>query len=263
MHEPLRILISRPGDRALPLRRAIEALGAEVVELAAMRLEVLPETTEMRQAWLDFDQYHRVVAVSPFAARCVADELDRYWPQLPIGPHFYAVGTGTARVLHDRLGVRVHVPPVGEENTSEALLTLPSLQDLAHQRVLMAAGEGGRALLGEEFARRGARVTRLALYRRVLAAPCVRASEYLAGGNFTALVVSSGELLEHLAGWCSSVALNQPLIVSSRRLATLAQTLGYSYPIVAQGATPVALADAVANVLGKVDSVDHDDLEKG
>lgn len=263
MHDSPRVLISRPGDGALPLRRAIEALGAEVVDLAAMHLEVLPETAEMRKVWLDLDQYHRVIVISPFAAQCLAAGLDRYWPQLPIGPRFYAVGTGTARVLHGRLGVRVHVPPADEENSSESLLTLPSLQQPTRQRVLLAAGEGGRSLLGDELARRGAQVTRLALYRRVLCAPCDTASRHLAEGNFTALVVSSGELLEHLAGWCSSVALNQPLIVSSRRLATLAQTLGYSYPIVAQGATPAVLAEAVANVLGNVDSVDHDDLEKG
>ena len=37
--------------------------------------------------------------------------------------------------------------------------------------MLLAAGEGGRALLGETLAARGAELTRLALYRRRLLDP--------------------------------------------------------------------------------------------
>lgn len=257
-----RVLITRPGDRAGPLREALEALGADVEAIEAMRLEALPETPRIRQAWLDFDTYQRVVVVSPFAAECLATGLDKYWPQLPLGPHFYAVGAGTAQVLHDRLGVRVHLPPASHGDTSEALLQLASLQRLEEQRVLLVAGEGGRALLAESLEYRGSRLTRLAIYRRMLVSPTGMASAHLTEGNFSALVVTSGELLEHLAGWCSKAALNQPLIVSSQRLATLAQTLGYLRPVVAQGATPAALAAVVADVCD-LNGADHDDLEKG
>ncbi|MEC9482013.1 MAG: uroporphyrinogen-III synthase [Halomonas sp.] len=257
-----RVLITRPGSRAQPLRRAMEERGAEVESVEAMRLVALPESQASRQAWLDFDLFQRVVVVSPFAAECLAEGLDRYWPQLPVGPAFYAVGAGTAQVLNERLGVRVRLPEPGAgEDTSEALLRLASLQRLEEQRLLLVAGEGGRALLAETLAQRGARLTRLALYRRERVAPSGRALQCLREGDFCALVVTSGELLEHLAGWCSEKALNQPLIVSSQRLATLAHTLGYMRPIVAQGATPAALAVAVANVCN-LDGADHDDLKR-
>ncbi|SHF30140.1 uroporphyrinogen-III synthase [Modicisalibacter ilicicola DSM 19980] len=257
-----RVLITRPGARGRPLRRALEDLGVEVESLEVMRLEGLPEAQDTRRAWLDFDHYHSVVVVSPFAAECLAEALDRYWPQLPLGPGFYAVGAGTAQVLNERLGVRVRVPPASQENTSEALLALPSLQRLEHRRVLLVAGEGGRTAIAETLERRGARVDRVALYRRQLVAPTGMAARRLADGDFDVMVVTSGELLEHLAGWCSRAALNQPLIVSSQRLATLAQTLGYLHPRVAQGATPAALVAAVADVCN-LDGADHDDLEKG
>lgn len=258
-----RILITRPGQRARPLRQALEAVGADVESVEVMRLEALPETQAIRQAWLDVDLFQRIVVVSPFAAECLAEGLDRYWPQLPLGPRFYALGTGTARVLHDRLGVRVHLPgDDATEDTSEALLRLASLQCLDEQRVLLVAGENGRTLLADSLQQRGARLTRLALYRRLLVPPSGMASLRLQEGDFSALVVTSGELLEHLAGWCSAKALNQPLIVSSQRLATLAHTLGYLRPRVAQGATPAALAAAVADVCN-MDGADHDDLEKG
>ncbi|WP_189467021.1 uroporphyrinogen-III synthase [Litchfieldella qijiaojingensis] len=259
-----RVLITRPGSRAMPLVRAIEALGAEVKPLEIMRQEPLVETQAMRNAWLDFDQFSKVVVVSPFAADCLAESLDRYWPQLPVGPHFYAVGRATAETLHERLAVRVRVPPPGPEDTSEALLSLPSLQALDEQKVLLVAGEGGRALLAETLETRGARLTRLALYRRVLTPPDETSARMLSRGDFTALVVSSGEILDHLAGWCTQAALNQPLIVSSQRLATLAGSLGFADLRVAQGATPNALAATVAEAcdLDGAD-IDHDDLDKG
>lgn len=256
------VLITRPGERGLSLARAIAALGAEVESLEVMRQERLEETSRERAAWLDFDHFHKAVVVSPYAANCLIEAVERYWPQLPVGVEFYAVGGATAQALHRAWGVRVRIPPRGLENTSEALLTLGSLQRLDEQKVLLVAGEGGRLLLGNTLAQRGARVTRLALYRRVLMEPRDAPGERLMTGNYAALVISSGEILEHLAGWCKKAALNQPLIVSSRRLATLAEQLGFVDCHVAEGATPAALAHAVARVCN-LGGADHDDLEKG
>ncbi|MCK2185633.1 uroporphyrinogen-III synthase [Halomonas getboli] len=257
------VLICRPGPRAAALAEAIAARGYVVERGEVMALEPLPESQAHRNAWLDFDRFRRVVVVSPFAAECLAEALDRYWPQLPVGIDYYAVGAATAEVLHRELGVRVHLPPAGDGDTSEALLGLGSLQRLDEQPVLLAAGEGGRALLGDTLAARGAQLTRLALYRRRLLDPDAAFRRRLASGDYRALVASSGEILEHLARWCSRAALHQPLIVSSTRLATLAGTLGFRRPVVAAGATPAALAKAVAEEDPERADVDHDDLEKG
>ncbi|MFB9145262.1 uroporphyrinogen-III synthase [Halomonas alkalicola] len=259
------VVITRPGERGDVLAAAIEARGLPVARLEALRLEALPETPEQRAAWLDFDQFRRVVVVSPFAAECLAEALDRYWPQLPVGIDYYAVGAATAAALHQTLGVRVHVPPAAAgEDTSEALLQLGSLQRLDGEKILLVAGEGGRTLLAETLAARGARLTRLAVYRRTPLSPSPDMQRRLARGDFRALVVSSGEILEHLARWCTGAALNQPLIVSSARLATLAGKLGFRAPVVASGATPTALTTALAAACHSQEAdVDQDDLEKG
>ncbi|QTF92624.1 uroporphyrinogen-III synthase, partial [Halomonas sp. BM-2019] len=113
------VVITRPGERG-------DVLAA------------LPESSAPRAAWLDFDHFRRVVVVSPFAAECLAEALDRYWPQLPVGIDYYAVGAATAEALHARLGVRVHVPPASAgEDTSEALLRLGSLRELTGEQVLL------------------------------------------------------------------------------------------------------------------------------
>lgn len=259
------VLICRPGARAKPLVDAVSALGVDVVQGEVMRLEALEETPDMRSLWLDFDQFRRVLVVSPFAAECLAEALDRYWPQLPAGIDYYAVGAATAEALHRLLGVRVRIPPPeAGEDTSEALLTLRSLQRLDNERALLVAGEGGRTLLADTLTERGARMARLAVYRRLLIPPPPALHQRLSTGDYQALVVSSGEILEHLARWCSPAALNQPLIVSSTRLATLAGELGFRLPVVASGATPAALAAAVARVRDpETADIDHDDLEKG
>ncbi|WP_417329418.1 uroporphyrinogen-III synthase [Halomonas cupida] len=241
------VLITRPGTRARALADAIEARGLPVVQLELMAHEDVPETAQMRAIWLDIDHFHKVVVISPTAAEHLIAALDRYWPQLPQGLNLYAVGSATASVLHQALGVRVRVPsPEAGEETSEALLELGSLRQLAHQRVLLVAGEGGRSLLGDSLAQRGATVTRVEVYRRRLLTPSSEAKVMLDQAHYRALVVSSGEILEHLARWCSQTAFDQPLVVSSQRLARLAEKLGFRVPVVASGATPAALAAAVA-----------------
>lgn len=240
------VLICRPGERGEALAAALSERGESVESLNVMQLEALPEDPVTRRIWLDIDQYHKIIVISPFAALCLSEALDRFWPQLPVGIDYYSVGSATASTLYNQLGVRVHVPsPTAGEDTSEALLALASLQQLNHQRVLLVAGEGGRPLLAETLAERGAEVTRIAVYRRRYQplAPALQAR--LCSGNYRALIVTSSELLEHLAKWCNQAALNQPLIVSSRRLATLAGILGFCDLKVASGATPAALIAAL------------------
>ena len=240
------VLICRPGERGEALAAALRERGESVESLDVMELQALPETTDTRQIWLDIDQYHKIIVISPFAAVCLSEALDRYWPQLPIGIDYYSVGRATAATLHEQLGVRVHVPPPSAgEDTSEALLALASLQRLSHQRILLVAGEGGRTLLAESLAERGAKVTRVAVYRRTYYPLAPTLQTRLSSGNYRALIVTSSELLEHLAKWCNQAALNQPLIVSSRRLATLAGILGFCDLKVASGATPAALIAAL------------------
>ncbi|WP_346796843.1 uroporphyrinogen-III synthase [Halomonas sp. Bachu 37] len=253
------VLICRPGERGEVLAEAIRSQGWPVERLDVMQLVPLKESAALRDTWLNIDQFQKVVVVSPFAAQCLAEALDRYWPQLPLGIAYYAVGAATAAALHQLLGIRVHLPSSTREDTSEALLELASLHEVAGQRILLVTGEGGRPLLDDTLSSRGARITRAATYRRQLDAPASGMRERLARGDYRALIVTSGELLEHLANWCDQAALNQLLIVSSRRLATLAGTLGFRTPMVASGATPAALTAALARACNPKDA----DVDQG
>ncbi|WP_277810227.1 uroporphyrinogen-III synthase [Chromohalobacter canadensis] len=243
-----RILVTRPGEGGERLAKALSEAGFAPARPAVMHLQPLDVDEVKRAPLLDVDQYDVVVVTSPFAAECLVEWLDRYWPQLPQGPRFYALGVATAATLYRGLDVKSSVPDPGRGTTSEALLAMRSLTRLDGQRVLVVGGTGGRQLLTQTLEARGARATKLALYRRVYTAPDTTAAGWLATGDFTAMIVTSGELLEHLVIWCGQAALNKPLIVSSQRLATLADTMGFASLYVAQGATPEALVTAVQEV---------------
>ncbi|MCI0510043.1 uroporphyrinogen-III synthase [Chromohalobacter marismortui] len=243
-----RILVTRPGEGGERLAQALSEAGFVPVHPGLMHLQPLAVDEVARGAVLDFDLYDVVIVTSPFAAECLVDWLDRYWPQLPQGPRFYALGVATAAMLHQGLGIKANVPDPHRGTTSETLLAMRSLARLDGQRVLVVGGVGGRQTLAQTLEARGARATKLALYRRVYTAPDETAAGWLANGDFTAMTVTSGELLEHLVIWCGQAALNKPLIVSSQRLATLADTMGFASLHVAQGATPEALVTAVQEV---------------
>ncbi|WP_110647839.1 uroporphyrinogen-III synthase [Salinicola peritrichatus] len=259
-----RVLITRPGARGAVLAQSLAAAGFDVASLDVLRFETRPLDAAGRAALLDLDLFQGIIVVSPQAAACLAEAIASYWPQLPQRLRFYAVGQATAQALKAELGVPAVLPPAGIGEHSEALLEVASLKAVAGKRLLLARGDGGRELLGERLRERGAEVETLSLYRRRYQPPTPPADQWLARGEFGALVVTSGEILQHLVTWCGPVALNQPLIVSSRRLATLAGTLGFGSPHVASGATPAALTAAVSAVCGRQGATfDQGDHEKG
>jgi len=259
-----RVLLTRPGPRGDVLARALEACGVVTAALDVLRFDPLTLSDTARTALLDLDLFHGVIVVSPQAATCLAEAIASYWPQLPQGVRFYAVGEATAQTLYAELGVPAVIPSGASAENSEALLEVASLKAVAGKRLLLARGESGRELLRERLRERGAEVEAVSLYRRRYCPPSPPRDAWLESGDFAALVVTSGEILQHLVTWCGPVALNQPLIVSSPRLATLAGTLGFGSPHVASGASPAALSAEIRAVLDPRGATsDQGDHEKG
>jgi len=234
-----RILVCRPEPEAGRLARAFQSAGAQVRILPLIDREPLPETPEGRTTILNLDQFTHVIAVSPYAARRLLEEIDHWWPQTPIGIRWYAVGAGTAAVLAGH-GLSVRRPAHGW--TSEALLQLPSLARPAGEPVLLARGEDGRELIRQTLESRGARVTVLPLYRRF----CPEYSPEqikLVLGEFSpeVIVALSGETLNNLIALCAKSGHNlydRLLIVPAERVAQTARQAGFEKPCV-----PGSLAD--------------------
>ena len=86
-----------------------------------------------------------MIFISANAVRFGLALVDDYWPQLPTGLNWYAIGVATAAVLA-RHGIAAITPR--RFMSSEGLLAVPALQHVSDQRVLIVKGEGGRECLG-------------------------------------------------------------------------------------------------------------------
>ncbi|MGM8060378.1 uroporphyrinogen-III synthase [Vogesella indigofera] len=163
--------------------------------------------------------------------------IDLAWPQLaglPLAANLACVGRASADKLAALSGRSVLHPPHG--NDSDALLTLPPLQQLAGQTVLIVRGDGGRPQLGETLARRGARVHYAEVYRRVPVAADWALFDRLAASNPALLITSShsaerlfrqaGATRRHALLACRFIALHP-------RIAATLQQLGVAQPLLA------------------------------
>ena len=242
------VLVTRPEGQAGPLLESLASAGFSACHQPL--LELLPLATlpqQVRQAVLDLDGYQHVIFISANAVRFGLDTIDDYWPQLPAGVHWYAIGDKTADLLSQR-GLAPLTP--GAEMSSEGLLALPSLAQVAGDRVLIVKGVGGRDTLRDTLAERGARVDELACYER----RCPDLAEgalarLLQGQDVGAIAISSGEglqnLLALLSGEESTKFRDIVLIVPSRRVEKMARDAGFDWVEVAANASDEAVLAAL------------------
>jgi uroporphyrinogen-III synthase len=155
---------------------------------------------------------------------------------LGAGTKTLAVGAGTAGDLAKRGVKNVLYPTAGAD--SEALLELSALARVSGQHILIVRGQGGRSLLGDTLAARGARVEYAECYRRVRprsdAAPVLAA---WAAGELHAVTVNSGEALQNLLELVGAEGrhrlLDTPLFVPHARVAAQAAGAGAREVVVA------------------------------
>ena len=230
-----RIVVTRPRELAGVLAALIRQARGEALLFPAIEIRDAQEPARARAVLDRLQEFELAVFVSPSAVR-KAFELapGRPWPRVA------AVGEGTRRELEQR-GLREVIAPAGQAD-SEALLALPELAQLTGSRVLILRGAGGRELLGETLAARGAKVETAECYRRAQpsAAP-------LPEGRIDAFCVSSGEALVNLAAMLGRARLaDAPVFVSHPRVAAQAGELGLRHPVLAGPGDADMLAALVA-----------------
>ena len=248
----VRVLIARPYEQGLSLSSRLKQLGAEVIQFPT--IDVIPTDINptLKNCFLNLDQYHHVIVISTHAAHYGLQWVDQYWPQLPTGTHWYAVGKKTAHVLFES-DIQAATAETGYD--SESLLNLPELSDLAHQNVLILRGVGGRELLKEQLEQRGAKVDYADLYQRHC--PDYTVSEIndaLISFSPKILVALSGETLHNLmkisqnkgiATDNHSTITDKAVLVPSNRVADQARALGFNHVWVPKGLNEQALVDCI------------------
>lgn len=218
------VLVTRPAGQAASLARAIEAAGGSAVVFPALAVEAVP-AAQLADALARLEQADLVIFISPNAAHFGMAAIRR----LPAAASVFAVGPGTAQALAAHGVERVVTPEAGHD--SEALLALPPLAAVAGRRAVIVRGVGGRPLLGDTLAARGATVDMLECYRR--ACPRVDAAPLLArwqAGGVDAVTVASVETFDNLATLLGDAGrpllLGTPLFAPHEKIADAVRRAG-------------------------------------
>lgn len=225
------VMVTRPAAQSTPLARGIEAEGGQVLLFPLLDIAPAGDDGPVRDIAGRLDGLALAVFVSANAVRHGLAALRRYghWPDDLLAA---TVGRQSEQALRE-LGVSRVVAP-RERFDSEALLGLPELSAAAvgGRRVAIFRGDGGRELLGEELARRGARVDYVSCYRR-LPPPGVPEGvrQALRAGRIDAVTLTSSEALRHLPALFGDTDLARlkvvPLLVPHERIASLARDSGF------------------------------------
>ena len=235
MSGPLRgagIVITRPARQAALLAQQIAALGG--TPLIFPTIVVLPP--DDRRALDDVQrrlaQFDYAIFVSANAAEFGVGDAAAWPATLPA----FAPGPGTAAALAAAGIVDVRQPTSTMD--SEGLLELAELAAPAGKRIVIFRGGGGRELLGESLAARGAQVTYVDCYRR--ASPRTGAEGLLAAWRerrIDAVTLTSSEGLDNLWQMLDAYGRSElaatPAFVSHPRIADRAHALKLARIIVA------------------------------
>jgi uroporphyrinogen III methyltransferase/synthase len=161
-----RIVVTRARSQAASLSERLTALGAQVIEMPATRVEVL-DSAPLRSALQRLSEYGWAIFTSQNAVRIFWDALraEGRDARALAGVKIAAVGPSTSAALLDR-GLAVDVAP--DRFVAEGLLdALRDRRDVRGVRVLYAAAEGARETLQDGLEDLGAVVDRIVMYRSV------------------------------------------------------------------------------------------------
>ena len=229
--EPLagrHIVVTRPAGQAQALADAITQAGGEPVLFPVLAIHDIDDLEPLLEVGARLDSFDLAVFISPNAVDKALNAITarRPWPaQLAVA----AMGGSSERALA-AFGIANVIAPQGRFD-SEALLELPQMQDMAGKKIVIFRGDGGRELLGDTLAARGATVEYVECYRRGKprqdAAPLL---ELWARGELDAVTVTSSEGLRNLFAMVGSTGQDwlrkTPLFVPHARIAQEAGRLG-------------------------------------
>jgi uroporphyrinogen III methyltransferase / synthase len=161
------VVVTRARAQASDLRRRLEELGAEVIELPVIRIAPIADPPGLEGVLDRLGDYRMVVltsvnGVEAFVALLAARGRDVR--AIHQDARIVAIGPATAARL-EAAGLRPDLVP--DEFVAEGILAALADDDLAGVPVLVARARGARPTLIEGLAGRGARVDELELYEAV------------------------------------------------------------------------------------------------
>ena len=242
--QDLKVLVTRPKQRAEGLCRMIEQAGGIPLRFPAIEITA-PASTQSREYARDhLAEFALAIFISPTAV----EKTFEYLQTLPDGIRISAIGSRTADALTKK-GLGIDIESGGHD--TESLLAHPALQqrEVSGKKIVIFKGEGGRKLLGDTLQSRGAEVIYADMYRRSRPTSAEQLDTCLAKTDI--ITVSSNEGLQNLFDLATdrNSLLQHRLVVPGERALTLAKALGFSNITVAENATDEACLNALKYAL--------------
>jgi uroporphyrinogen III methyltransferase / synthase len=210
-----RVVVTRARAQASDFAATLRDLGAEVVELPAIRIEPRIESEEVRHAVESIRDYSLICITSPNGAHLLFEAMAATESPEPEDPDpaaatgtsttgrgsstgldaraladatVAAIGPGTAGALADH-GIAADVVP--ERFVAEALVEALVGVEVKGRRVLVARAAEARNVLPDALRERGAEVDVIALYETVREQPDEAAVDAAQGADYVTFTSSS------------------------------------------------------------------------
>lgn len=242
------VVILRAPRADDPLALAVAALGCGVHQWPVQK--IAPITLDDRRIAAQIDRtvsYDKLIFVSGHATALALQWFDRAKGVLSLLDNFLAIGPSSAALLEQR-----HIPVLYPPDlwTTEGLLALPALRQVAEQKIMIFRGKGGLAWLGDVLVERGALVEYCELYERVVDYQFRNEiAAMLHKGSAMVLIAHSGGVIDNLLTVLGSEHLKLvqsiPVIVPGARLRDYAGQAGFQRVITATSAVAADMESAL------------------
>jgi len=239
--DKLSVLVTRPAHQAERFCRLIENAGGAAIRFPVIAIVAVGDNPELTQQLTQLSQCDIAIFIS---ANAVQYALPQLADRLPTHLKVVAVGNKTAATLRAH-SINVSLLPKQGFNT-EALLASPLLHAVQGKQIAIIRGVGGRELLAETLSQRGATITYIEVYKRVLPEHTLTALNDCQ--NCDIIAVTSQQGLRNLVALCNNEKwlFNTALVSNSQRTAELARELGFRNDIVI---SPEPDDEAMASVI--------------
>ena len=223
----LHIAVTRPADQAESLCVAIRHHGGFAINFPLLAIKPLDNYSIFDSALAELEHADWAIFISTNAVENAMPRVIKHYGNVPEGVEFAAIGHQTAKAL-STFGVH-HVLTPHTRFDSETLLALPEMHDVDNKTVMIFRGLGGREVLADTLASRGARIIFAESYQRYNPQTDTQLLNQLwQHGKLDAIVVTSSEAMRNLldlaakSEWLHHVTL----CVNHARIAELPTQLG-------------------------------------
>ncbi|HET8975653.1 MAG TPA: uroporphyrinogen-III C-methyltransferase [Solirubrobacterales bacterium] len=186
----VKVVVTRARAQASELSRRLEALGAEAIELPAIRIAPRTDSDELSRAVEGIHAYALVCLTSPNGVRLLFEAMAEQGrdARALANAQVAAIGPGTARALAEH-GIAAEVVP--ERFVAESLVSSLASLPLEGKPVLLARAAEARDVLPDALRDRGAQVDVVALYDTVAEHPSEDQIEAAQSADFITFTSSS------------------------------------------------------------------------